>query len=113
MVAQTIEEKGVEAAVAQYHELKRTQPEAYDYGPGGLNTLGYKLLQRGKTREAIAIFKLNADLSADNSNLWDSLGDGHLAAGQMAEALAAYKKAAELDPYNTSATEMVRHLGRN
>lgn len=44
----TIQEKGVVAAVAQYRELKTTQPTAYDYGEDELIGLGYVVLHMKK-----------------------------------------------------------------
>src|ERR1051325_2672251 len=57
----TIAEKGIEAGVAQYRELKAKQGATYDFAEGELNRLGYQLLQSGKSKEAIEIFKLNVE----------------------------------------------------
>src|SRR6185436_8340738 len=41
----TVKEKGVQAAIARYRELKATQKDAYDFSEPQLNGLGYQLLQ--------------------------------------------------------------------
>src|SRR6516164_4973350 len=57
----TLREKGLDAAIAQYRELKRTQATGYYFEEGELNQLGYTLLQQKKTKEAVAVFQLNAE----------------------------------------------------
>jgi hypothetical protein len=43
VLGDTIVHRGVEASVAQYRELKRTNPDGYDFGERRLNSLGYIL----------------------------------------------------------------------
>jgi tetratricopeptide (TPR) repeat protein len=58
-----------------------------------MNAYGYQLLGAGKTQEAIAVFKQNAEKYPASWNTYDSLGEGLAAAGQKAEAVAQYQKA--------------------
>ena len=37
-IGRTIKEQGIEAAIKQYHELKKNQPDPYDFGEPKLNT---------------------------------------------------------------------------
>ena len=57
-----IREKDVQAAIEQYHYLKEHESEKYDFSEVQLNTLGYRLLNSGKVKDALAIFKLNVKL---------------------------------------------------
>src|SRR5262249_23122633 len=57
----TIGDKGVDAAVAQYRDLKAREPDAYDFTEDELNTLGVRLLKSKRVDEAIEIFRLNAE----------------------------------------------------
>jgi len=75
-----------------------------------LNSLGYRLLQAGKTADAVEVFRINVSLHPDSGNAYDSLGEAYAAAGSRAAALEAYRKAAALDPSNGNAAEMVRQL---
>ena len=61
-----------------------------------LNSLGYRLLEMKNILWAIEIFKLNTVLYSDDSNVWDSLGDGYLSNNQNKEAIQNYTKAVEL-----------------
>lgn len=106
----TITEKGVEAGVAQYRELKTKQAAAYDFSEPELNTLGYRLLQAGKVKEAVEIFKLNVEMFPQGFNTYDSLGEAYAAAGERELAVQNYKKSLELNPNNTGAVAALKKL---
>jgi hypothetical protein len=63
-----------------------------------LNTYGYRLLNQGKTAEAVKVFEMNAKLHPDDPNVHDSLGEGYLKAGQKAEAIKSFKKSLGMAP---------------
>ena len=75
-----------------------------------LNQLGYTLLNQGKTDEAIAIFALNAKEFPKSANVWDSLAEGYMLAGQKEKAIENYKKSLELNPHNKNASDMLKKL---
>lgn len=102
--------KGVDAAVAEYRKLKAENSPTYDFSETELNTLGYQLLGKKRTQDAIEIFKLNVEMFPKSANPYDSLGETYLAEGQKDLALVNYKKAAELDPKNSNALLIVRRL---
>lgn len=110
-IMNTILEKNVASAVAQYRELKagKTASE-YDFGETELNQLGYQLLQAKKVNEAIEIFKLNIEMYPQSSNAYDSLGEGYMTRGDKELSIAAYKKSLDLDPKNTNATTKIASL---
>jgi CubicO group peptidase (beta-lactamase class C family) len=103
-------EKDAASAIAEYRKLKAQNSATFDFSEGELNILGYQLLGVKRTKDAIEIFKLNAEMFPDSSNPYDSLGETYLADGQKELALANYKKAAELDPKNSNAIQIVRQL---
>ena len=71
----TIMEKGIAAAIEQYQELKKNQPDSYDFSENQLNMLGYQLLWRDMTEAAIEMHKLNTQAYPDSANPYDSLGE--------------------------------------
>jgi dienelactone hydrolase len=107
----TIRASGVEAALAQYRELKRGQPGRYDFGEPELNALGYELLFAGRAKEAVEIFKLNVEMYPQGFNTYDSLGEAYLAAGERELAIKNYKRSLELNPQNTNATAALKRIG--
>ena len=117
VLMKTFEEKGLEAAVAQYREIKAS-PEGEKtveggVREGGLNTLGYKLLYRNKVSEAIEILKLNVEAFPNSASAYDSLAEAYAIHADRELAIANYKKSLALDLNNVSAMEMLRHLNPN
>ena len=75
-----------------------------------VNALGYRLLGAGKVEPAILAFQVNARVYPRSANTYDSLGDALALAGRRAAAIAAYRKALELDPSLGSSREGLRRL---
>lgn len=103
---------GATAAVSRYEELRGRfyGRGAYDFGENSLNTFAYELLGGGDHEGAIAMFRLNASEFPQSGNVWDSLAEGYLAAGNDLLAEIYYRKSLELDPQNGHALEKLREL---
>lgn len=106
----TITEKDISSAIHQYHELKATQPDAYDFREQQLNSLGYQLLKMNKIKEAIEIFKVNVEVYPQSANVYDSLAEAYMTNGDKDLAIRNYERSLELDPKNTNAAEMLKKL---
>jgi len=105
-----ITEQGPEQALGSYRTLK--QSNDYYVSEAQLNALGYRLLGVKKVREAIEIFKLNAEAYPRSPNVYDSLGEAYMLNGEKELAARNYRRAVELNPQNTNAIEMLKKLGR-
>jgi len=110
VVLQAINEKGLDAGLARYRDLKTKQSDVYDFSEPELNRLGYRLLQAGKQKEAIEIFKLNVAEYPKAFNTYDSLGEGYMVSGNLELAILNYKKSLELNPNNTNAVTMLKRI---
>ncbi|UCC73155.1 MAG: class A beta-lactamase-related serine hydrolase [Gemmatimonadota bacterium] len=108
-VWRTIEEQGLEAGIAAYHELKASHPPDA-FNEYVLNTLGYRLLRSDRVDQAIEIFKLNVEEYPDASNPYDSLGEAYMVAGEVELAIENYEKSLELNPENTNAVRMLERM---
>lgn len=75
-----------------------------------VNALGYRLLGAGQVEPAIIAFQVNTRVYLRSANTYDSLGEALALAGRRAEAIAAYRKALELDPSLGSSREGLRRL---
>lgn len=109
-LAVTIASQGVDQAVAQYQELKATQPTGYKFEEDQLNSLGYQLINGHKYKEAIRILQLNTEVYPQSANTWDSLGEAYMNAGDKAQAIASYQKSLRLNPKNANAVKMLGKL---
>ncbi|MCA1623336.1 MAG: serine hydrolase [Acidobacteria bacterium] len=95
-VAAVYRTNGVQAAVERYCTLRRTAPDGWNFDESELNSVGYWLLGRGSTKDAIVVFRLNVEMYPESPNPHDSLGDAYRAAGQLNKAIESYRKAVAL-----------------
>jgi tetratricopeptide (TPR) repeat protein len=72
-----------------------------------LNNLGYDYLGKENDRMAIAVFAYNAERYPFSANVWDSLGEAHMKAGNYEQAAAYYGKSLRLNPHNTDGRGML------
>jgi asparagine N-glycosylation enzyme membrane subunit Stt3 len=110
--SKTLEAKGLDAAVAEYRDMRAKGFGEVYASEGDLNGLGYRLLNQKKIKEAIEVFKLNVEAYPKSANVYDSLGEAYMLDGQKEAAIAAYRKSLELDPKNANAAEMLQKLER-
>jgi predicted alpha/beta superfamily hydrolase len=101
---------GIASATGLYHDLlSRADPE-YSFSEAELNGLGYVLLYRDKIDEAIEVFQLNVQAYPQAWNVYDSLGEAYMAAGDTALAKANYEKSVQLNPKNETGLAQLRKL---
>lgn len=103
-------EKNVQTAIEVYYDLKDEYENKYNFKEGELNTLGYRLLQTGRTKDAIEIFKLNVEQFPKSSNVYDSLGEGYMNDGNTKLAIKNYEKSLKLNPDNENAKQMIERM---
>lgn len=104
----TFSEQGVTAGLNTYNKLKNDP--TYAVLEGDMNNVGYQLLQSGKTKEAIEVFRINAETYPKSGNAYDSLGEAYLTDGNKKLAIANYKKSIELDPKNESGKKALEDI---
>ena len=110
LLAQTIQARGIAAAVEQYRTLQQQGfPGLYE-SESSTNALGYKLLGQGDHASAIEVFRLNTSAHPESANVYDSLGEAYLAAGNTPLAIESYEKAVALNPKMKSAASELRRL---
>lgn len=106
----TVSSEGLEPAIKKYYELKKTAPGGYAFEEGQLNDLGYRLMARGKLKEAIRVLQLNVEAYPQSSNVYDSLGEAYMKNGDRELAIENYEKSLKLDAANQNAVEMLKKL---
>jgi CubicO group peptidase (beta-lactamase class C family) len=102
--------KGTEAGLQAYTELKNTPSSGYVFSEYDLNQFGYGLLQQKKTDEALEVFRRNVKEYPQSSNVYDSLGEAYMVAGQADSAIQNYEKSLLLNPKNKNAEAMLEKL---
>jgi CubicO group peptidase (beta-lactamase class C family) len=104
------DKKGTKAALQEYLELKKTSAGGYDFEESDLNLLGYVLIKQKKYDEAIEALKLNVEMYPKSGNVYDSLGEAYMDAGQKDLAIQNYEKSLQLDPKNENAVTTLKKL---
>lgn len=74
--------------------------------------MGYDQLEAGALKEAIAVFRLNAEQYPKSGNVHDSLAEAYRESGDSARAILHYQKALFLDPDNDHAVKTLTELRR-
>jgi tetratricopeptide (TPR) repeat protein len=88
-----IQRQGIQKALQEFEASRKLKPDAALFREDTLNNLGYRLLQQGKAKEAVEVFKLNVAAYPNSANAYDSLGDGYEADGQKELAVRMSEKA--------------------
>ena len=110
MLGATIRSSGVDAAASQYHRLKATASNTYNFEESELNNLGYQFIRSNKLHDAIRIFQLNEETYPQSSNVYDSLGEAYMDNGDKPLAIVNYQKSLQLNPKNRNAVKMLQKL---
>ena len=100
LLAATIDSAGVEAAIAQYRELREENYGgfAYNFGSGTLIGLGEQLAGEGEVDAAIAILELEIEVNGESSNVYFTLGGVQARADMREDAIASFEKGLALAP---------------
>ena len=101
--------KNYTSAEEEYKILESKWGNQKEYS-GFYNDYGYMLIKLSRFDEAILKFNKQVALNPSDPNSYDSLGDGYKSAGKKSEAIAAYKKALELDPNFKSSKKSIEEL---
>jgi CubicO group peptidase (beta-lactamase class C family) len=107
---QHIKTLGIDSAVEAYLRLYQSEDPNYNFSEVVQNSYAYILLRGGRVSEAVKVFQLNTKLYPRSFNVWDSLADGYEKAGDKQLAIAARKKALEIDPSNEDEKNMLKVL---
>jgi hypothetical protein len=98
---------------ARYQALKADPKSRYINVEQEMNILGYTLLGKKRTTDAIEVFRLNAESYPTSANVYDSLGDAYVAAGRNDDAVKSYEKAVSIDPNFQTSIDALKRLKKN
>jgi len=99
--AHLVETAGFTQAEQAYAEDRKTNPSSDLLNENSLNLVGYSLLSKKKTEDAISVFKLVTRDYPNSANAYDSLGDAYAAASRPELAIAASQKEISLAQADT------------
>jgi imidazolonepropionase-like amidohydrolase len=109
VMLETIQKRGIAAAVKDYNQLKTTAADRYDFGESGLRALGFQLLRDGYPNSGLAVLKLSAE-AHPSSDSYEHLAAAYLSSGNKQASINYYRKAVQLDSKNLNAKEKLKQL---
>jgi CubicO group peptidase (beta-lactamase class C family) len=101
-----VRDRGVDVAITEFENALKSG----GISENSINSAGYRLLSKKQTADAIRIFGLNVELHPQSPNVYDSLGEAYMEAGDKARATKNYQKSLALDPKNRNAVERLAEL---
>jgi sugar lactone lactonase YvrE len=110
LMAGALQSGGIEAMVEAHGKWKSDPATAAINTEQEVNALGYRLMGGGNLAAATAVFELNVEAYPNAWNVYDSLGEAYMNAGQNDEAIESYEKSLELNPANTNAVDMIAKM---
>ena len=103
-------DEGVKRVWATFEKARKKDSQAVLFQEATLNNLGYRLIQKGRVKDAIKIFRLNTKAYPQGFNTYDSLAEAYMNNGDKKLAVKNYKKSLQLNPKNTNAVQMLEKL---
>jgi len=105
-----LENKEFDKALEGYLAIKKKDSSDSAIDEKYLNSLGYETLREKNFEEAKAIFKINAALYPNSSNVYDSLGEAYMKSGDTLMAIENYQISLTLDSGNFRAKQQLNKL---
>lgn len=109
----TIASKGIDTAVAQYRQLRRTQMEAgkFDFTEWSINEMARRLREGGKTAEAIAMLELNQEFYPGSADIDYMIAELHFERNERDKAIARYRATLQKNPQYQPARARLTAMG--
>ncbi len=101
IMTQTINESGVEAAIAKYRDLRKQffARDTYDFRESGILGLAQRLAE-SRPDDAIALLEMNLEFNPRSTMSYVVMSRAHTRKGNKDAALQVLRKALELEPEN-------------
>ncbi|HEX2091071.1 MAG TPA: c-type cytochrome [Longimicrobiaceae bacterium] len=112
ILAETVAEEGVAAAIQRYRKLREEEMPLgrYNFGEQTVNQLARRLGAQGKTAEAIALLEMNQEFYPRSSAIDLQIADLHRARGERDRAIVRYRMVLEKAPDNQAARRRLEEL---
>jgi len=112
MLSETASDKGIDAAIAQYRDLRARYygAMAYDFTENGLISVAQAANNADKADNALAWLALNTEFFPKSSRTYVVMAQAHQRKNDKASAIQDLEKAVELDPNNAQAKQQLEQL---
>lgn len=109
VIYEEYQQKGVDQAISKYKNLKKNEPEAYNWDEFELNRIGYNIMLQDQDLDAAEkIFRLNMEEYPTAANPYDSYGDYLLERENPTEAKEYFRKSMSIAEKSDKEDERTR-----
>jgi len=105
-----IDQGADDSAIRQVLDGRDAKPARYFFQEPELNASGYRFFQADRLPQAIAMFRLNVELFPGSWNVYDSLGEALLKAGNTDTATRMYEESLRLNPESQSGKDALARI---
>ncbi len=112
VLANAVTDKGLDAAIAQYRELRTKYfgAAAYDFSEGNLVSMAQQAIAADRADNALAWLNLNLEFYPKSSRTYQIMAQAHQRKNEKDAAIKDLEKAVELDPNNNQAKTQLQQL---
>ena len=110
VLAAALTSGGTQGMIGAYRKWKTDPATAGVFTEVEVNRLGYQLMTGGQLPAATEVFELNVESYPLSWNVYDSLAEAYMNAGENAKAIRYYEKSLEINPANTNAVDMLKKI---
>ena len=105
-----IERGKIDEGIERIMTIAAKYPDRPILGETELNRIGYRFLRKGGVENSIKVFEANVRIWPTSSNVYDSLGEAFLEAGELNKALVNYEKSVEINPQSRGGMRAIRKI---
>jgi CubicO group peptidase (beta-lactamase class C family) len=109
-LGRTLAKKGIDGAIQQYRRLKKEKANDYFFGESMLYQLGDRLLKAGKTKQAIAMLKLNIEEFPKSINSYTRLADAYIQNKEKKKAMQVLETGLQKNPGDRNLNQKLESL---
>jgi len=114
IVALAVRSSGLDSATRTYRSLRERYygRAAYDFGEGTLIGAAQDVLGDQRYDDALGLLQLNAEFYPQSAQTQTMVGEVYRTRGDTTAAVAAYRRALQIDPNERGARQRLRQLGQ-
>jgi hypothetical protein len=110
LLAAALAEDGLPALEAAYRAYKTDPSTSALNTEAEVNAFGYQLMGAGQLEAAKRVMELNVETYPNSFNVYDSLAEAYMTAGDAERAIEFYEKSLAINPGNANATAMIDRI---
>ncbi|NMC13106.1 MAG: serine hydrolase [Chloroflexi bacterium] len=110
VLSPVLKDKGLEAAIEIYRQIKESQPDDYDFTKEQFFNIGYTLIDIKRLAEAKDVLRLGIEINPEADNLYYELARAAMLSGENEQAVQYCRQSLAINPKNWEADRLLHEL---